>query len=137
MTTDEEIFGEYKRMAPLMESMRRARRPQIRYHLLADAIYWSDEMPGSLESLSESCLRFILRYRTTLILGTPDEKWKPCWQEAKQSFPNWIGFLPGRTSRSTKLGQVYEKLESECRSEAYKGRRERERTKREAKGELP
>lgn len=61
---------------------------------------WTDEIPLSIDRLSENLLRMILRYRTTLILGVPDSKWEPFWVEAVREFPAWIGFLPERQQQS-------------------------------------
>lgn len=89
----ERMLAQYRVMAPSMERCRRIWwRPPINYHLLADAIYWHDEIPVGIDAYSENCLRLVLRYRTTLILGSPDAQWEPYWNEAKRQFPRWIGF---------------------------------------------
>ncbi|MGD9644920.1 MAG: hypothetical protein AB7U73_04355 [Pirellulales bacterium] len=89
----DETLAHYRVIAPSMERCRRIWwRPPIKYDLLADAVYWVDEIPGDIDAYSASCLRPMLRYRTTLILGLPDAQWELYWSEAKRQFPRWIGF---------------------------------------------
>ncbi len=107
-TTTEDIFEEYSRIAPSMELVKPKCFPKIHYHLLADAIYWSDEIPErDVSDFSENCMRFVIRYRTTLILGEPDPKWEPYYEEAKRQFPKWIGFQKKRNRPSNRLKKIY------------------------------
>ena len=128
----QDIFDEYTRMAPTMEALQRSSSGCISYHLLADALYWSDEIPDQMNSFSENCLRLILRYRTTLILGSPDEKWQPYWDEAVRRFPKWIGFDLQRADPALK--DFYDRLRNDAEQESF-GKRgirlaERERRRR-------
>jgi hypothetical protein len=72
------------------------------YDLLSDAIYWSDELP-SRDVLYRfdnwEVVRFVLRYRTTLSLGSPEEEYRCYYEKSKELFPNWPGFLPERCGR--------------------------------------
>lgn len=104
MITDEDIFLEFDRIAHTLESLAPKRCAKISYHLLADAIYWSDEFPaGELSDFGENCMRLVLRYRTSLILGTPEPQWEIYWKEAQKRFPHWIGFSEDRISESNSL----------------------------------
>lgn len=123
--TEQDVLKEYKRMAPTMNTLARSSRAQILYHILADAIYWSDEMPFPIEPLTENCLRLVLRYRTTLILGVPDAKWKPYWEEALRQFPNWIGFDQAR--RDPTLRDIVVQMRGEANSKSFWGARRRHR----------
>src|SRR5687767_11738584 len=99
-----------------MNRMQTSRSCEIRYHLMADALYWVDEIPDNLDTFSENCLRIILRYRTSLIQGKPDEKWKIYWEEAVRSFPEWIGFRQDRCNPNPELLHRYENY----RQQAYR-----------------
>lgn len=74
---------------------------------MADAIYWTDEIPDTLDTFSENCIRFVLRYRTTLLIGQPDERWKTHWEKAKHAFGAWIGFNAERCRRSEEISRIY------------------------------
>ena len=65
--------------------------------MLSDALIWSDEfldfaalrlVPGW------EVIRFVFYFRTTLILGDPDENMREHWDEALRLFPEWPGFAP-------------------------------------------
>ena len=54
------------------------------YELLSDSLVWTDEIPevsaehvGGLRSL-----RFVFRYRTSLMLGVPETRYVAFWEEA-------------------------------------------------------
>ena len=53
------------------------------YELMSDALVWSDEIPdldtGDVRDFH--CLRFVFRYRTTLMLGVPDGRFHSVWEE--------------------------------------------------------
>src|SRR5262249_52039543 len=87
-------------------SLKAAWWPRPRYHLLADAIYWSDELPQCLPWLAENALRLVIRYRTSLVLGKPDVRCDRFWREALKQFPRWIGFRRSRTTESKKLRKL-------------------------------
>lgn len=98
------VFAEdYRMMASAMGAQRREPRARIRYHLLADAIVWTDELPPGVD---ENALRPMLHYRTALIMNEPAETCLPFWQYAKRQFPNWIGFSTDRCSASVRLHRI-------------------------------
>jgi hypothetical protein len=102
----EDYLKELEQIAPAMESLRAKWWPRIHYHLLADALYWSDEFPP-LSTLAENAMRPVLRHRTLLILGeTPEPKWEPFWTEAQAQFPRWIGFRRDRVNGNHALREA-------------------------------
>lgn len=103
----EQISNQYRIIKAQMIACETRPEAVIKYHLLADAIYWTDEIPEKLDSFSENCLRFVLRYRTTLLIGEPDEKWKMHWEVAKREFGGWIGFSSTRCCFSEEIKSVY------------------------------
>jgi hypothetical protein len=109
--TKAHMLAELAQIAPLMESLRPSPRARVHYHMLADALYWSDEFPESgLPWAVENYMRMVLRYRTTLLLGSPDPKWKPYWEEATKQFPKWIGFEHERTTESEEWKRIFLQL---------------------------
>jgi len=104
-------------MADRMRDCKRNPKSQLMFSLISDAIYWTDELPECLKKHEEDALRFILNYRTKIICGIEDDTIKPLWTRATQAFPEWIGFLEERTTRSATLCNAYKKMSSEAEVE--------------------
>jgi hypothetical protein len=72
--------------------------------LLSGALVWDDE--AYLEFAAVCCHFRCLAvwepvvYRSTLILGRPDERCKRGWDELQRRCPGWPGFRPERHSES-------------------------------------
>jgi hypothetical protein len=83
----------------------------LQFDLFADALLWSDEYPPPRKDrLGDiTCVRVLLRYRTTFLLGNPDQRLKPYWDQALLMFPNWAGFTPHRMKPTEELRNFYEK----------------------------
>lgn len=85
-------------IAPRMRELKPAPEASVFYELMSDALVWSDEIPdletGDVRTFH--CLRFVFRYRTTLMLGAPDGRFQGVWEEARKLFPDWPGFDPRR-----------------------------------------
>src|ERR1035438_277487 len=101
---------DYQRLAPFLQGLTKDANARIYYDLFADALVWSDEVPPAdspdRASFSAAELRGVWRFRTTLILGQPAEKFRAAWEEALKCFPNWPGFDPKRRDpdrKSTRL----------------------------------
>ena len=113
-----DIHQDFEDIAPLMNSISEPEdSAQPLYDTLAGAIFWSDEFPAEPLRKPESAfqsMRFVLRYRTTLILETPHEPFEEIWLYAKNCFPNWIGFQPIRSSSS--LAKIYLALKNPGKS---------------------
>jgi hypothetical protein len=92
-----------------MDSVRLHTDAKLQYHVITDAIVWSDEYPDKLVGRTEQfeCLKLVLRYRTTLLLGDPDLTFKPYWDRARELFPNWAGFNPKRLAPSDETTAFY------------------------------
>jgi hypothetical protein len=87
-------------IADRMRELKTVPTATVFYELMSDALVWSDEIPdlASGDVSVFHCLRFVFRFRTTLIMGKPDERFRNLWDEAKILFPNWPGFELGRQS---------------------------------------
>ncbi len=113
MTTD--YYDQFCRIADEMNRTRASSKPEISYELFADALVWTDEYPeGYKQRLGAfDCIKLLLRYRTTLILGNPDALLKPYWDEARALFPQWAGFDAARQREDERLRAIYERYHSD------------------------
>ncbi len=93
-----EALEQLTAIAPRMRELKPAPHASVFYELMSDALVWSDEIPdldtGDVRDFH--CLRFVFRYRTTLMLGAPDGRFQSVWEEALKLFPDWPGFDPRR-----------------------------------------
>jgi hypothetical protein len=100
-------------IAPRMRKLVFNPQADLGYDLFADALVWSDERPslqecGDESAMIVSCLRSILHYRTTIILGAPDETFREIWEAAELLFPTWPGFDARR--KVTSLVNIYKQM---------------------------
>lgn len=104
--TPEELIA----IAASMASLRRSPDATVQYEALSDGLVWSDEVPRSgIKKASDlRPFRFLLRYRTSVILGIPDERYKEYWFMAQKLFPEWPGFHAERQSPA--LRSTYQEL---------------------------
>lgn len=87
----------------------------VHYDLFSDALHWSDEIPelGTRKPRDYWCLRPVLRYRTTIILGAPDGELEEFWTEARAQFPHWPGFQLSRCRQDGALAELYHRLRAD------------------------
>jgi hypothetical protein len=107
-------LDQLKGIAGLMRELTRSPEAKMFYELLSDSLIWTDEIPevsteqvGGLRSL-----RFVFRYRTSLMLGKPEERFRPFWDEALSLFPAWPGFDADR--QLPELRTSYESFRAEA-----------------------
>lgn len=132
---DEELLTrELESIAELMDHFRQPAEGPVMYDIPGDALFWHDEVPPPSERQPPqpfgSALRLVNRYRTTLILGEPDERLKGVWDIARSLLPNWLGFVPERCSPSDELAKEYWRLKREAERECRASLRESFREKR-------
>jgi hypothetical protein len=102
-------------LASLMQNTIRCHEAAFTYDILSGALLWSDELPDFrlLRKVPHwSILRFVLRFRMTLILGQPDEELREYWDKARQLFPQWPGFSVDR--RSPELHLIARAMEADA-----------------------
>jgi hypothetical protein len=101
-------------IASVVSSLKYSREAFVTYDIFSDALIWSDEMPDpGVETLPYySYFRPVLRYRSSLILGVPEDRCRTQWEEAIRCFPKWPGFNPDRRSRA--LADVLVRLSSDA-----------------------
>ncbi len=74
---------------------------KLEYHLLADAMFWSDELEAIPRELDDA-FRAILNHRTSLLIGEIGQ-FPEVWRAAKECFPDWIGFRPERCTPNAEI----------------------------------
>ena len=107
-----------RNIAPLMRVLVCSPQAALSYEMLSGALVWSDELPEFrvLRLVHRwDVIRFVLRFRTTLILGDPNEELREYWDEARQHFSEWPGFDLRR--RSADLREAVRELESRANAE--------------------
>jgi hypothetical protein len=110
-----EIEEQLARIASVMNSLRATSEAQISYDVASDALVWTDELPrpGLFRVRELWCLRPVLRYRTSVILGKPDEQYRAIWEAARKLFPDWAGFELQRGDRV--LADTFKQLSQQSR----------------------
>jgi hypothetical protein len=102
----EGLYHDLSRIAASMEALKKEDDARAFYDLLSGSLVWSDELPKN-GAVSLDCLRFVLKYRTGLIVGEPQPSFELFWQESIRRFPNWIGFSVDRTTQNEALTAYY------------------------------
>lgn len=84
-------------IAPVLNRLAVDPNARVQYELMSDALIWSDELPPLDEKgVDFACIRAVFRFRTTLMLGKPDERYRSDWDLLASLCPQWPGFLPER-----------------------------------------
>ena len=93
-----ELFQALAKIAPKLAALREDPDARMHYEWMSGALVWSDELPPveQLEPRESHCLRGVWRYRTSLILGKPEEKFRAGWEHLRALCPNWPGFADDR-----------------------------------------
>jgi len=86
----------------------------VAYDMMSDSLLWSDEIPplGTHRPSAFWSLRPVLRYRTSIILGSPEHQYEEYWNEAKKCFPNWGGFHPSRCQENREYALLFTRRKS-------------------------
>jgi len=106
MNEIDQMFHDLSEIASSMERLEKRADARLFFDVLSGSIMWSDELPKAAP-VSQDCLRFVLRFRTGLLVGEPEPRGERFWQEARRRFPNWIGFSPERTTYNPSVARFY------------------------------
>ncbi len=69
------------------------------FELMSGGFVWSDESPQAYDDVASGyAFRFLLGYRTSLIMGKPQEALESVWNAVRTECPDWPGFRPERIS---------------------------------------
>jgi hypothetical protein len=106
--------SQLQQIADRMRGLTRSPDAKMFYELLSDSLVWTDEIPelSAGQVASQRALRFVFRFRSSLMLGKPEERYRVYWEEAQALFPDWPGFDPER--RSPGLRATYESFHAEA-----------------------
>ena len=108
MTTN--MHEEITRLASAMNDLYANKNSMREHHMMSGAFVWDDEIPSA--SVGEDvALRYILRFRTSLLIGSPIESFRQYWLHAQNMWPKWPGFSPERCSYSERIKREYEKIQ--------------------------
>jgi hypothetical protein len=81
--------------------------PKVSYEVMSGALIWSDETDGKTPIELIWALRYLVAYRTSLMLNRPREELRPMWDHGLSLFPDWVGFRPERRQPTPHLLQIY------------------------------
>jgi len=83
---------------------------QMKWNVLAGGVYWTDEGLDDIHRDLSNAFRFVLNYRTSLLIGKQTDYCKSEYYLAKKYFPNWIGFSENRNSFDSELAERVERI---------------------------
>jgi hypothetical protein len=109
-------YVEIARIAPMLDWLPRDENAKLFYSIWCDALFWSDEVPG-VSMGDDSFMRYLLAYRTQLILGKVQADFTPYWEAAKHAFPKWPGFAENRCSPNEELAIRHQEMASKALDE--------------------
>jgi len=104
LSMSDDLLARLTAIAPILNSLPFNPEAECFYELMSGTLVWRDELPHVPPD--QLCpMRFLFRYRTTLILSQPDPGLESFWHVATRLFPQWPGLHESR--RSTSLAAFY------------------------------
>ncbi len=76
---------------------------------MSGGLVWTDETNKATPIEVIWALRFLVAYRTGLMLNKPREELKPLWEHALTLFPHWVGFRSDRREAAPDLLEIYKR----------------------------
>ena len=120
-------------LAPVLDRLQADPNARVNYELMSDALIWSDELPPPSEQKGGEAngMRGVFRFRTTLILGKPEERFRAGWEMLRTLCPHWPGFLAERQQPDPGRIQFFEEARAKLIEEweALDARFEKQRSK--------
>lgn len=103
----DELTEKFAAVVKEFDALAKSADARLRYCILADALWWSDEMPPGVSDDTLYLFRSLVNYRTKLIIGEPNAAGLPFWLWTKGAFPNWPGFDGDRCKPDETLAAIY------------------------------
>lgn len=104
-------------MTPIMTGLVAMQNAEVEYQGVCDGLVWSDETPqDSLNEEQEQVFRYLVQYRTSVIMGEPIPCLQSLWNDACQAFPMWPGFKKERCEPSAALVDLVTQARSQLNS---------------------
>ena len=102
-------------LVTLAEKLPRGTIPKLEapaYDLMSDAFVWSDELIDfrTLSQGEAGAMRALWRYRTALITGVQDNRFRELWTRFIDAVPDWVGLAVNRSAYSETLAQRYKEI---------------------------
>jgi hypothetical protein len=94
-------------LIPHPKTLKKHKNAEPFHDLVSGGFIWSDERLYGLSVYSMGCLRAVFRYRTSLIVQEPDERFASLWNALREKCPEWIGFHSERCSPNQTLAERY------------------------------
>lgn len=120
MATDTEIVEQLRFSATHLNSLREVVATSPIYDMMADSLNWADETTHDTPIETVWALRAVRHYRTSLMLGSPAEKYIAVWDAAVKLFPNWVGFMTSRCQPDNHLAQIFSAAKAKADAEIDK-----------------
>ena len=76
--------------------------PKLEYHVFADAVFWSDELPRPIPGELDDAFRLVINHRTSLLLGETG-RFPEVWNVAKECYLDWPGFRSDRCNANAEI----------------------------------
>jgi hypothetical protein len=93
-------------MSNILGSLLQQPGASFEYQGVCDGLVWSDEIPSvTLTDQQEQLLRYLIQYRTSLIVAEPILALESLWDQAGVAFPGWAGFAKERCKPTTELSE--------------------------------
>jgi hypothetical protein len=97
-------------LIPCLKSLQGDENAEPFFDYMGGAFIWTDERLRGLELYEMGCLRAIFRFRTSIVVQEPDERFQSLWNALKNKYPKWIGFAPERCSPNAALAERYREI---------------------------
>ena len=108
------IEAHLREISEMMNKLSEKQAKLPKYEFMSDALFWDDEFPERKLRKPKweafGTMRLVLRYRTTLILGRPEDDYKKAWDAAQALFPHWVGFAVSRCEENMMLADEFRRL---------------------------
>ena len=106
-----DMNAEIERLAPFLWSIKKQESADVEYRIFSDAFVWSDEIPD--EPIGDDlALKYLLRYRTSLLIGQPIAELESYWEAAKIAWQGWPGLSPERCQYSVDFKEKYDDIQA-------------------------
>lgn len=82
------------------------------FDVMSGGLVWNDEKLSGLTAEEMGCLRALFRFRSSVIIGHPDERFRDLWECAYSLASSWIGFSSDRSGCNPDLAALYARLKA-------------------------
>jgi len=89
--------------------------PTVNYDFMSGGLVWSDETNQTTPAVVICALRYLVAYRTSLMLNEPREELASFWDRGLSLFPQWVGFRPDRRQPTPELLRIYRRGDTSLR----------------------